>query len=207
MSYLTRTAYTAILGVTQKDGVPVDLFSATEPRWLGVQFNRPGEVEQPRVQLVSVPYALKAVDAETLGGRPASAYLLDPNAVAIGTGNNGSSTVASWPNPKSLKPRAINGNMNYLPYFTDASNDLGNSLLYQSGTNIGLGTTTPLISLDVRTSSLPQMGIAQTTDYRLLDLFLPPICLVQPSTGTLRRTCALAKEGRRCLTPMALWNK
>jgi len=66
--------YAAMLGITLKDGVPVDLFSSTEPRWLGVQFNRPGEVEQPRVQLVSVPYALKASDAETLGGRPASAY-------------------------------------------------------------------------------------------------------------------------------------
>jgi hypothetical protein len=50
--------YTAMLGATQNGGVPVDLFSSTEPRWLGVQFNRPGEVEPPRVQLVSVPYAL-----------------------------------------------------------------------------------------------------------------------------------------------------
>ena len=37
---------------------------------------RPGEVEQPRGLLVSIPYALKASDAETLGGRPASAYPL-----------------------------------------------------------------------------------------------------------------------------------
>ena len=46
--------YTAMLSSTQKDGVPVDLFSTNEPRWLGVIFNRPGETEQPRVQLVSV---------------------------------------------------------------------------------------------------------------------------------------------------------
>jgi trimeric autotransporter adhesin len=50
--------YTAMLGATQNDGVPLDLFSSTEPRWVGVQFNRPGEAEQARVQLVSVPYAI-----------------------------------------------------------------------------------------------------------------------------------------------------
>ncbi len=33
-------------------------------------------VEQPRVLLVAVPYALKASDSDTLGGKPASAYAL-----------------------------------------------------------------------------------------------------------------------------------
>ncbi len=66
------------MGATKNDGMPLELFSSQEPRWLGVQFNRPGEAEQPRVLLASVPYALKSVDAETLGGRPASAYLLAP---------------------------------------------------------------------------------------------------------------------------------
>src|SRR5579864_8581808 len=68
--------YSVLMGATQNDGMPLELFSSAEPRWLGVQFNRPGETEQPRVLLASVPYALKASDADTLGGRPASAYLL-----------------------------------------------------------------------------------------------------------------------------------
>ena len=51
-----------------------------EARWMGLLFARPGEVERPRVRITSVPYALKASDAETLGGRPASAYLLAPTA-------------------------------------------------------------------------------------------------------------------------------
>src|ERR1700691_6291980 len=68
--------YSVLMGSTQNEGVPLDLLSAAEPRWLGAQFNRPGEVEQPRVLMASVPYALKSVDAETLGGKPASAYLL-----------------------------------------------------------------------------------------------------------------------------------
>ena len=68
--------YSVLMGATQNDGMPLELFASGEPRWLGVQFNRPGEAEQPRVLLVSVPYALKASDSDTLGGKPASAYLL-----------------------------------------------------------------------------------------------------------------------------------
>src|ERR1017187_6624066 len=67
--------YSVLMGATQNEGMPLDLFTSGEQRWLGVQFNRPGEGEQPRVLLVSVPYALRAADAETLGGKPASAYL------------------------------------------------------------------------------------------------------------------------------------
>jgi len=71
--------YAVLLGATKNDGLPVELFAAAEPRWLGVQLNLPGEVEQPRVLLVSVPYALKAADAESLGGKPASSYALYRN--------------------------------------------------------------------------------------------------------------------------------
>jgi hypothetical protein len=141
--------YTAMLGATQNDGVPLDLFTASSPRWLGVMFNRPGETEQPRVQLVSVPYAMRAADAETLGGRPASSYLLDPNAAPAGNASAGGATASPSASGKSLKPRTISGNMNYIPYFTDNSNDLGNSVLYQSGSYVGLGTTGPARKLDV----------------------------------------------------------
>ena len=37
---------------------------------MSLLFARPGEVERPRVRITSVPYALKASDAETLGGLP-----------------------------------------------------------------------------------------------------------------------------------------
>jgi hypothetical protein len=68
--------YTVVLGATQGAGIPIELFPSGEPRWLGVQAQLPGEQEQPRALLVSVPYALKAVDVDTLGGIPASAFLL-----------------------------------------------------------------------------------------------------------------------------------
>src|SRR5207248_414861 len=68
-----------LLGSTRNEGLPMELFATGEPRWLGIQFQRAGEAEQPRVLLASVPYALKAGDAETLGGRPASSYVLNPS--------------------------------------------------------------------------------------------------------------------------------
>ncbi len=67
--------YTVLLGATKSEGLPLHLFMAAESRWLGAQVQLPGEVELPRVLLVSVPYALKAADAETLGGKPASVFV------------------------------------------------------------------------------------------------------------------------------------
>jgi len=64
------------LGATRPGGVPLDLFTSGRARWLGVQPQLEGEGEQSRVLLVAVPYALKAADADTLGGKPSSAYLL-----------------------------------------------------------------------------------------------------------------------------------
>ncbi|MFB3815014.1 MAG: hypothetical protein ACE14L_12975, partial [Terriglobales bacterium] len=55
--------YTVFLGAANGRGLPLDLFASNEARWLGVQPE--GQPEQPRVLLVSVPYALKAADAET----------------------------------------------------------------------------------------------------------------------------------------------
>src|SRR5579864_9559432 len=52
----------------------MEFFSSNEARWVGVRLQ--GQNEQPRVLLVSAPYALKAADAETLGGKPLSAFQL-----------------------------------------------------------------------------------------------------------------------------------
>src|SRR5579872_3580604 len=65
--------YTVMLGSTILEGVPVEAFSSGEGRWLGVTVE--GESEQVRMLLVSVPYALKAAEAETLGGKPASEFV------------------------------------------------------------------------------------------------------------------------------------
>jgi hypothetical protein len=66
--------YSVLLGSTKPDGLPADIFASEQARWMGVQIEeRP---EQSRILLVSAPYALKAGDAETLGGLPPSAFVL-----------------------------------------------------------------------------------------------------------------------------------
>jgi hypothetical protein len=67
--------YEVLLGVTGSEGVPMDLFTSGEPRWLGVQVVLPGQEEQARVMMVSVPYALEAENSQTLGGLPPSAFM------------------------------------------------------------------------------------------------------------------------------------
>ena len=48
--------YTVLLGAMQPEGLPMELFSSGEARWLEV--NAAGTEMQPRTLLVSVPYAL-----------------------------------------------------------------------------------------------------------------------------------------------------
>ena len=67
----------------------------------------------------------------------------------------------------SIKPKAVPANSgipNYVGKFANTT-DLIDSAMYEANGNIGISTTSPLISLDVRTGALPQMGIAGTTDY------------------------------------------
>jgi len=137
--------FNVLVGSSTSDGLPVRLFSSGQPRWLGVLFIRPGEPEQPRVQLASVPYALKAIDADSLGGKPASAYaLVDLLETRLGTptviGLQTSSTEGA---AVSTVAAATAGTSGGIAMFTDSVN-LGNSVMTQSGGRIGLGTTTPL---------------------------------------------------------------
>src|SRR5579872_7635457 len=85
--------YTVQLGATKANGLPLELFSSGEARWLGVRVN--GGEEQARVLLVSVPYALKAADSQTLGGLPASAFMLATPANAPASPNAPASTAAA----------------------------------------------------------------------------------------------------------------
>ena len=79
--------YVATLGVTEPEGLPAQIFAGGEARWLAVQVA--GQAEQPRVLLVAVPYALKAADAETIGGLPPSAFVLAAPAGGASGGDGG----------------------------------------------------------------------------------------------------------------------
>jgi hypothetical protein len=129
--------YSVALGSASSQGLPASVFASGEARWLGVQVQ--GHTEQPRVLLMSVPYALKALDAETIGGKPASAFMMAPAA-----------------NSKSqspiLPPGTITGSgtADFVPVFTGATT-IGNSKIFQTvGGDVGIGTTTPAAVLDVK---------------------------------------------------------
>jgi len=70
----TDGSYSILLGNTLPEGIPADVFRTGEARWLALQVD--SEAELPRTELVSVPYALTAGDAQTLGGKPVSAFAL-----------------------------------------------------------------------------------------------------------------------------------
>jgi len=152
--------YTVLLGSTRNEGVPPELFAAGEPRWLQVKFYTPAEVDLPRVLLVSVPYALKAGDAGTLGGLPPSAYLLAAPAATVIAPSTDSAKVAT-----AATPATSTGSANYIPEFTDSNGDTANSLIYQNGNYLGIGTSTAAaVSLDIRSGDYPQIGVAATTE-------------------------------------------
>jgi len=77
--------YFVDLGANHAEGIPLALFSSGEARWLGVQAE--GQAEQERIMLFSVPYALAAGDAQSLGGKPLSSFVLAGN--TTGKGNDG----------------------------------------------------------------------------------------------------------------------
>jgi hypothetical protein len=144
----TEGNYSAQLGVTKPQGLPLDLFSSGEARWLGVRIN--GGEEQPRVLLLSVPYALKSADAQTLGGLPASAFLL----AAPASGGLVADTTAAASLAGAVQPALSgSGTADYIPLWTNGST-LDNSVLFQAGTGstarLGINTTTPATTLDVK---------------------------------------------------------
>jgi len=158
-----RGRYTVLLGAMQAEGLPMELFSSDGARWLEV--NAAGAEAQARTLLVSVPYALKAGDAETLGGKPASAYLLAQPAqgttagtatvIATAPGAVGATPAAAQPGETKSGPTpdfSEAGNANYIPMYSDASLDLGNSVMYQNSGNIGVGTTNPQAPVHVYSS-------------------------------------------------------
>lgn len=137
--------YNVMLGSTRSAGLPADIFVAGQARWLSVQPQ--GQKELPRVMLLSVPYALKAGDAQTVGGLPPSAFVL---AAPVNTAA-ATATDSAGPAPP---PAAITGSgtPGFLPDFTGAAT-IGNSAVFQSGTSptakIGINTNAPTTTLDV----------------------------------------------------------
>ena len=122
--------YTAMLGSANAEGVPLQVFSSGEARWLGVQVQ--GEPAQPRVLLVSVPYALKAHEAETLSGKSISDFVLLSKSAAAPT-MAGNAPASSSGASGSKVPSAANG-----PTSFEGTNTTQIVTVTQKGTGVGL---------------------------------------------------------------------
>ena len=138
--------FSVLLGSTIATGLPSDLFSQQEQRWLGVQLQ--GQAEQPRVLLVSVPYAFKAQEAETLGGKSVSDFVLanDTNS-PVNSGGTGPAASSRANNPSATtlgtwKGTASQGPTNFSGSTTDQI-----IKLTQSGTGSGVNAAAPTNAL------------------------------------------------------------
>jgi len=151
--------YTVQLGSTSAHGLPFDMFQTGEARWLAVQVA--GEAEQVRVQLVAVPYAMKAGDAQTIGGLPPSAFVLAaPPATA--TASAGTSSAATTVQSNSVGQATCNltsdntGVTNALAKFSSPCNVEGSGITEDSSGRVGIGaaplTTSRLTVSDTQTN-------------------------------------------------------
>ncbi len=165
--------FATLLGDATANGMPAELFGTGESRWLGITIAR--QQEMPRVLLASVPYALKAQDAETLGGIPASEYVTAKSLAAANTRatapivNNGT-TIVSTPQsattsataaasqaaiPDTIPQLPIAG---YIAVFLNQT-QTGDSVIFQSPSNkIGIGTQAPAATLDINGGEILRGG-------------------------------------------------
>jgi hypothetical protein len=138
--------YSVMLGSTTSRGLPSYLFASGVARWLGVQVQ--GQEEQPRVMLLSVPYALKAGDAQTIGGLPPSAFVRSTADTGVGAGS-ASAPATEVAASSSVTPATTgSGTLNFIPIWT-SSTKLGNSTIFEKAGKVGIGTTSPTFTLDV----------------------------------------------------------
>src|SRR5579862_9050065 len=145
--------YSVTLGATSSQGLPAYLFADGAARWLGVQVTGQA-AEEARVALVAVPYAMKAKDAETIGGLPPSAFVL-AGPPAVGTAESAKPRAvqdASPDTPCSAISSDGTATANQVTKFTGPCT-VEPSAIFESGGKVGIGTTTPAATLDVKGSA------------------------------------------------------
>jgi hypothetical protein len=112
-----------------------------------------------------------------------------PTSIAMALYNN--SGTLYW-NGAPLAGSTISGTTNYIPVFTSAS-AIGNSVIYQSGSNIGIGTTTPAYGFHQASPTYP------TTFPSVNFHSAGPICSFEASNST-----ELA-VGYQNIAPFPMW--
>jgi hypothetical protein len=159
--------YRVLLGSNSASGLPLEIFSSGEARWLGVRAD--GQPEQPRILLLSVAYALKAADADRLGGRPLSDFVLAENRdaemprsltdqersrnsqISSQTADTSSGAIPLLASSSSSCASISSdgtATANQLSKFTSACN-IENSAIFEANGKVGIGNTKPVGTLDV----------------------------------------------------------
>jgi hypothetical protein len=144
--------YTVLLGATKAEGIPVEMFTSGEAQWLGIQVeNQP---EQPRLLLVSVPYALRAAEADTLAGHAATEFVTADKLKSAVQQQLEQPTVAKTSSGGKQPVKASPPTTDPATNFSD-NNASEVVLVTQSGTGTGLWATTAGYSGLVGVSSSP----------------------------------------------------
>ncbi len=173
--------YTVLLGAAKSEGLPADLFTAEQAHWVGVSVE--GQAEQPRILLVSAPYALKAGDAETLGGLPPSAFLM---AAAPAGGSVAKPQATPGASPDATCAAIISdgtATANEVAKFTAAC-AIEPSAIFESGGNVGIGTTAPTAALDVNGNVIVTGAVSSTAAATLAGVSLPALETATASAGS-----------------------
>ncbi len=167
--------FSVILGSTTS--IPSSVFEGAE-RYLGIKVDADPELT-PRIQLTSVGYAYMAETAISdgdwtvsgdniyssvsgnvgIGAAPPtekldvagtvkmSGFMMAPSASAGYVLTSDGSGVGTWQEAPGGEIDG-SGGANYIPKFTSGTT-IGNSVMYQSGNNIGIGTTGPTAPLTI----------------------------------------------------------
>jgi hypothetical protein len=168
--------YKVMLGSSTSTGLPSDVFASGEARWLGV---RPeGQEEMARVLLVAVPYALKAADAETIGGLPPSAFVkANPSGESgeqqstsgastapAGTLRTANPAAKDRPGPQLDTVQTAGGTTGYIPVFFPGPSTIQDSNIFQvtagaTSGNVAIGnSTTPLSLFELDATAKSALG-------------------------------------------------
>ncbi len=154
--------YTVLLGANSSEGLPQAIFQAGEARWVEA---RPLDAQQiavtvdnsiagsgnalplTRSLLAAVPYSFESQNAERLAGRAADEYVTRDNLTSSINGQLKAMTNSTASIILPSTPTGT-GTSGYLPIWTTPA-ALGNSIIAESGNNVGIGTNSPATILDV----------------------------------------------------------
>ena len=196
-------SFTVLLGATRAAGLPLELFASGAARWLGVRAVAVGAVEQKRVMLVGVPYALKAADTEMLGGLPATAYALaDPAAAgranSSGVGRMAMDEPASTPKPVTT----IGGTTNAIPKFSSATAVVDSAIVDNKGKVAITGTLS--LNGDIPLASSPRIFVSAFLAGDLVTPVSAGRMIPEKAITVTRITVNLKTAGVSCTEPAVI---